>query len=338
MTDVLILAGDGIGQEVMQEAEKVLAAAEKKYKFALSKKVGLIGGVAYDQTGSPFPADTQQACLESRAVLLGAVGGPRWDNLPQADLRPERGALLPLRKLLGAYANLRPVKVFPALLGASTLKPEVLQGLDLLIVRELTGGLYFGRKRREKLPDGERVTDTLVYTAAEIKRVAHKAFALARQRRRKLTLVDKANILESSLLWREVVGQMSGQYPEVTVNYLLVDNCAMQLIRKPQQFDVLLTENMFGDILSDEAAQLTGSLGMLPSASLGERSGLFEPIHGSAPDIAGQNLANPLAMILSVALMLRYIFGQEQAARGIERAVEEVLAAGFRTLDIAEAA
>ncbi|AEG16393.1 3-isopropylmalate dehydrogenase [Desulfofundulus kuznetsovii DSM 6115] len=335
MYRIAVLPGDGIGPEVTAQATRVLAAAGRRFGYEFYFQEGLIGGIAYDATGQPLPRATLDLCRSSDAVLLGAVGGPKWDNLP-VHLRPEAGALLPLRKALNVYANLRPAVVFPALAGASTLKPEVAEGLDIVVVRELTGGLYFGEKKREEIPGGQRVVETLVYTTQEIQRVARRAFELARKRKKKLTSVDKANVLESSRLWREVVTDMAREYPDVEVNHMLVDNCAMQLVRNPKQFDVLLTENLFGDILSDEAAQLTGSLGMLPSASLGDGVGLYEPVHGSAPDIAGRQLANPIAAILSGALMLRHSFGLEEAAAAIERAVAAVLEQGYRTADIME--
>lgn len=335
MAKITILAGDGIGPEIMAEAEKVLNALSERFSYQWEKQNCLFGGVAYDATGHPFPEETKKACLNCDAVLMGAVGGYKWDNLP-VDLRPERGALLPLRKLLGVYANLRPAVVFDALASASTLKLEVVKGLDLMVVRELTGGLYFGDKIREKIPQGQKVTETLVYTTPEIVRVAKKAFELALTRQKVLTLVDKANVLESSRLWRETVEELAKEYPEVKVNYLFVDNCAMQLVRNPKQFDVILTENLFGDILSDQSAQLTGSIGMLASASLGEGVGLYEPIHGSAPDIAGQNIANPIAMILSVAMMLECSLKLPEGAKAIKKAVKEVLEEGYRTLDIME--
>lgn len=332
---VAVLPGDGIGPEVIAQATRVLAAAGRRFGHEFQLQEGLIGGIAYDATGQPLPPATLELCRSSDAVLLGAVGGPKWDNLP-VHLRPEAGALLPLRKALDVYANLRPAMVFPALADASTLKREVVEGLDILVVRELTGGLYFGEKRREEIPGGQRAVDTLVYTTEEIRRVARRAFELARRRRKKLTSVDKANVLESSRLWREVVSELAKDYPDVELNHMLVDNCAMQLVRNPKQFDVILTENLFGDILSDQAAQLVGSLGMLPSASLGDGVGLYEPVHGSAPDIAGRQLANPIAAILSVALMLRYSFGLEEAALAVERAVAAVLEEGYRTADIME--
>ncbi|TYO94460.1 3-isopropylmalate dehydrogenase [Desulfallas thermosapovorans] len=335
MYTITLLPGDGIGPEVIAGAVHVLQAVQEQHtgvRFVLREAP--FGGSACDQTGTPLPEETLQLCLSGDAVLLGAVGGPKWDSLP-VHLRPEVGALLPLRKHLEVFANLRPSVIFPALADASTLKREVVEGLDVMVVRELTGGIYFGTKHRETLPDGGvKVVETLEYTTAEIVRVARVAFDLARQRRGKLTSVDKANVLESSRLWREVVSEMAGEYPDVELNHMLVDNCAMQLVRYPKQFDVLLTENMFGDILSDQASQLTGSIGMLPSASLGGKVGLYEPIHGSAPDIAGQDVANPIATILSVAMMLRFSFNLPEAANSVERAVSRVLEEGYRTADI----
>lgn len=335
MYRITVLPGDGIGPEVTAEAVKVLKNVGKRFGYQFSFRESLIGGAAYEAAGHPLPPETVEACHNCDAVLLGAVGGPKWDNLP-VHLRPERGALLPLRKELGVYANLRPAVVFPALAGASTLKPEVVSGLDILVVRELTGGLYFGEKKREEIPGGHRVVETLVYTTGEIERVSRRAFELARQRGKRLTSVDKANVLESSRLWREVVTALSAEYPDVELSHILVDNCAMQLVRNPGQFDVLLTENLFGDILSDQAAQLTGSIGMLASASLGGGVGLYEPIHGSAPDIAGQGKANPIATILSAAMMLRFSFNLDEAAAVIEKAVNEALEKGYRTGDIME--
>lgn len=334
MYTITLLPGDGIGPEVIAGAVHVLQAVQEHTGVQFVLREAPFGGSAYDQTGTPLPNETLQLCLSGDAVLLGAVGGPKWDSLP-VHQRPEVGALLPLRKHLEVFANLRPSVIFPALADASTLKREVVDGLDVMVVRELTGGIYFGAKHRETLPDGGvRVVDTLEYTTAEIQRVARVAFDLARQRRGKLTSVDKANVLESSRLWREVVSEMAGEYPGVELNHMLVDNCAMQLVRYPKQFDVLLTENMFGDILSDQASQLTGSIGMLPSASLGGKVGLYEPIHGSAPDIAGQNLANPIATILSAAMMLRFSFNLPEAADSVEQAVSRVLEEGYRTADI----
>ncbi len=334
MYTITLLPGDGIGPEVVAGAVQVLQAVQERTGAQFTTREALFGGCAYDATGDPFPEETQKLCLEGDAVLLGAVGGPQWDTLP-VEKRPEIGALLPLRKQLGAFANLRPSMIFSALADASTLKSEVVDGLDIMVVRELTGGIYFGAKHRETLPDGSvKAVDVLEYSTVEIERVARVAFDLARKRSGKLTSVDKANVLESSRLWREVVTSLAGEYPDVELNHILVDNCAMQLVRYPKQFDVMLTENMFGDILSDQASQLTGSIGMLPSASLGGKVGLYEPIHGSAPDIAGQNLANPIATILSLAMMLRYSFDLPEAAALVEQAVSSVLEEGCRTQDI----
>jgi len=334
MYTITLLPGDGIGPEVVAGAVQVLQAVQDRTGVQFTTREALFGGCAYDETGDPFPEATQKLCLEGDAVLLGAVGGPKWDTLP-VEKRPEAGALLPLRKILGAFANLRPSVIFSALSDASTLKREVVEGLDIMVVRELTGGVYFGPKHRETLPDGSvKAVDVMEYSTGEIERVARVAFDLARKRGGKVTSVDKANVLESSRLWREVVSGLAGEYPDVELNHILVDNCAMQLVRNPKQFDVMLTENMFGDILSDLASQLTGSIGMLPSASLGGKVGLYEPIHGSAPDIAGQNLANPIATILSVAMMLRYSFDLPQAAGLVEMAVASVLGEGCRTQDI----
>jgi len=332
---ICVLPGDGIGPEIIAEAIRVLEAVGRRFGYQFQFTEALIGGAAYDATGNPLPAETLELCKQSDAILLGAIGGPKWDNLP-VHLRPEAGALLPLRKALDVYANLRPAFVFDALVNASTLKSEVVKGLDLLIVRELTGGLYFGQKRREKIPGGERVVETLEYTSEEIERVARFAFQLAQKRTKKLTSVDKANVLESSRLWREVVSNLAADYPDVELNHILVDNCAMQLVRNPSQFDVLLAENMFGDILSDQTAQLTGSLGMLPSASIGSKVGLYEPSHGSAPKYTGLNKVNPVATILSGAMMLRYSFGWEEGAKAIEQAVATALEQGCRTYDIME--
>lgn len=331
---IAVLPGDGIGPEIISQAIRVLDRIAERYNMHLEYYQALVGGAAYDATGHPLPAETLELCRQSDAVLFGAVGGPKRDNLPPA-LRPEAGALLPLRKELGLFANLRPALLFSPLAGASPLKPEVLgEGLDILVVRELTGGIYFGQPK-ERRDRGRTAVDTCIYTEAEVERIAHVAFRAAQGRCKKVASVDKANVLETSRLWREVVTRVAGQYPDVELQHVLVDNAAMQLIRNPRQFDVILTENMFGDILSDEAAMLTGSLGMLPSASLGEGTfGLYEPVHGSAPDIAGQGIANPLATILSTAMMLRYSFGMEAAATDIEKAVDAALREGYRTPDI----
>ncbi|HHY59091.1 MAG TPA: 3-isopropylmalate dehydrogenase, partial [Clostridia bacterium] len=290
---------------------------------------------AIDATGEALPEETVQLCQSSDAVLLGAVGGPKWDNLPAAK-RPEVAALLPLRKKLGLYANIRPAFLFSALVNASSLKPEVVAGTDLVVIRELTGGLYFGEKKREKIDGGERAVDELVYTTGEIERILRLGFETARQRRRKLTSVDKANVLESSRLWRETAMRLATEYPDVELEHMYVDNCAMQLLRRPTQFDVIVTENTFGDILTDEASMLTGSIGMLASASIGGRVALYEPAHGSAPDIAGQGKANPLATILSAGLMLQYSFNLPEALTQIKTAIGRVLEDGYRTPDIME--
>jgi len=331
---IAVLAGDGIGPEVTQEAVKVLEATGKEFQITH----GLIGGAAYDATGHPLPPETLAMCNEADAVLLGAVGGPKYDKIQPPELRPEVGALLALRRELNLYANVRPVKTLRPLLSASPLKNN--RGdVDLVMVRELTGGIYFAPHVRSE--DGNTATDTCVYHRFEIERIAHRAFAIARQRRHEIVSVDKANVLETSRLWREIVAEVAAEYPDVKVTNLLVDNAAMQLIREPSQFDVILTENMFGDILSDEASMVTGSLGLLPSASLSDSKGkypfgLYEPVHGSAPDIAGQGRANPIATILSVALLLRYSFDDDHTACRIEDAVEHALEAGLRTLDIFE--
>lgn len=340
---IAILAGDGIGPEIVHATMEVMRAVAGRSGIALEFQEALIGGAAYDATGHPLPAETLALCRQSDAVLLGAVGGPKWDRVHPPSLRPEAGALLPLRKELGLFANLRPAKLFPPLSSASSLRPDLVEsGLDILVVRELTGGIYFGQPKGRST-DGQSAVDTCVYTRSEIERIARVGFEAARQRRKRLCSVDKANVLETSRLWREVVTEVAQAYPDVELSHMLVDNCAMQLVRNPRQFDVILTENMFGDILSDEAAMLTGSLGMLPSASLGtargENStttfGLYEPVHGSAPDIAGQGIANPIATILSAALLFRHSLGQTQAAEAIETAVARTLEAGCRTADIA---
>lgn len=332
---IAVLAGDGIGPEITAQAVRVLRKVDEKFKIGLNFEEALVGGVAYDATGNPLPPETLALCKRSDAVLFGAVGGPKWDNVQPPTLRPELGALLPLRKELGLYANMRPARLYPSLAAASALKAEVVEGgLDILVIRELTGGIYFGDKGRSD--DGRTARDTCVYSVNEIDRIARIGFESARKRGNKLCSVDKANVLETSRLWRETVISISKDYPDVELSHMLVDNCAMQLVRNPKQFDVIVTENMFGDILSDEASMLTGSLGMLPSASLGSGTfGLYEPIHGSAPDIAGQDKANPLATILSAAMLLRYSLGLEKAAQYIEAAVEKTLVAGFRTGDIA---
>jgi len=331
---IAVIAGDGIGPEVVAEAIKVMKRTEELYGLSFEFEHGLFGGIAIDEKGTPLPQETLDMCKAADAVLLGAVGGPKWDNNPK-ELRPETG-LLGIRKALGLFSNIRPAKIFDCLMDASTLKREVLEGTDLIVVRELTGGIYFGDKFRREGAYGEEAVDTCVYNVHEIERIVRQAFEIARTRRKKLASVDKANVLETSRLWREVVNRVAPDYPDVELEHILVDNCAMQLLRRPASFDVIVTENMFGDILSDEAAMLTGSIGMLSSASLGEGAfGLYEPVHGSAPDIAGQGIANPIATILSVALMYRLTFGYHEAAQSIEDAVASVLDAGHRTADIA---
>lgn len=338
---ICLLPGDGIGPEIIAEGVKVLNAVGEKYDVGFTCTEALIGGCAIDASGTALPEETLAAAKASDAVLLAAVGGPKWDTTDPSKPRPEQG-LLGIRKELGLYTNLRPVQIFGALAGASTLKPEVIDGVDMMIVRELTGGLYFGR--RERFYDeegagadgakGQRAYDTLEYCEYEVERIARQAFEAARKRRGKVTSVDKANVLETSRMWREIVHRVGEEYPDVGLEDLLVDNTAMQLINRPADFDVVVTENMFGDILSDEAAQITGSLGMLASASLGDGTALYEPSHGSAPDIAGRGIANPLAQILSVEMMLRYSFGMDAAADDVKRAVTEVLDEGWRTGDI----
>jgi len=334
MINIALIPGDGIGPEVVEQAKKVLSVISRKYNVEFNYTEVLMGGVALDKTGVPLPEETVNICKQSDAVLLGAVGGPKWDNLP-GHLRPEAG-LLGIRKALGVFANLRPAILFPQLKDASTLKPEVLgDGLNVMVVRELTGDVYFGEKKREGEGENMRAWDTMLYSVPEVERIARKAFEIARGRNKKLTSVDKSNVLESSRLWREVVTRVAEDYPDVEINHMYVDNAAMQLIRNPKQFDVIVTTNMFGDILSDEASMLTGSLGMLPSASLGESTlGLYEPVHGSAPDIAGEDKANPIATIMSTAMMLRYSLNMEEGAADIERAVTKVLDEGYRTADI----
>lgn len=345
---IAVLPGDGIGQEVVPLAVSVLETISKKHGLSFEFQEAAVGGQAIDQHGTPLPEASLSVAKQSDAVLLGAVGGPKWEGLDYS-IRPER-ALLGLREGLGLYANLRPAKLFPMLADASTLKREVIDGIDLLVVRELIGGIYFGKpKGIKKHRSGEKGINTEVYTTKEISRIAKIAFEAARKRRRKVTSVDKANVLESSELWRRTVIQIHQAYPDVELSHMYVDNCAMQLIRNPRQFDVILTTNLFGDILSDEAAQLTGSIGMLPSASVGQvhgsrrrgsgmiRRGLYEPVHGSAPDIVGQDKANPIATILSATMMLEYSFGLDKPSQEIEAAVLRVLEKGYRTADIMSA-
>ncbi len=337
---ILLTPGDGIGPEVMEEALKVLGRIEKRFKHEFQYDEETIGGAAIDKYGVALRPETVAKAKASRAVLFGAVGGPKWDD-PKAAVRPE-DAILGMRKQLGLFANLRPVRIHSEMIDESTLKPEVLEGVDMVVIRELTGGLYFGQpKKRWENASGRQGVDTLRYSEKEVERVCHVAFQLARQRRKKVTSVDKANVLRTGQLWREVATEVGRQYPDVELEHILVDACAMYLVRRPASFDVIVTENMFGDILTDEAAMLAGSMGMMPSASLGRRRkdgtgiGLYEPIHGSAPDITGQKKANPLAMILSAAMMLRLSLGLEAEAAAIEAAVDGVIRDGYRTPDIA---
>ncbi len=326
---ILLLPGDGVGVEVTRAAVQVLETVAKKFGHTLELSEALIGGVAIHQTGSPLPDETVQKALAADAVLLGAVGAPEFDNNPP-NMRPERG-LLGIRKALEVFANLRPVKMWPSLVDSSPLKNEIVTGVDMIIVRELTGGLYYGQPR---FVEADRAVNTMVYTRAEIERVTRKAFELARGRRKKVTSVDKQNVIEVSQLWRRVVIEVARDYPDVQLDHLLVDNCAMQLVLEPRRFDVLVTENMFGDILSDEGAVLAGSIGMLPSASLGDSKGLYEPVHGSAPDIAGQNKANPLGAIASAAAMLDYTFGLKKESEAVTTAIGRALESGHVTADL----
>lgn len=332
---IAVLPGDGIGPEIIAEALKVLDCVVRVFGLNVETEQGLIGGVAYDRTGTPFPEQTVDLVKAADAVLLGAVGGSKWETL-EYSIRPERG-LLGLRSVLGLYSNLRPAILYPQLVDASTLKPEIVSGLDIMIVRELIGGIYFGKPRGIRvLENGEREGfNTLLYNESEIKRIAHSAFQIASKRDKQVCSVDKANVLESTELWRDVMEEVAKSYPDIELRHMYVDNAAMQLVRAPKQFDVIVTTNMFGDILSDCASMLTGSIGMLPSASLGQDGkGMYEPIHGSAPDIAGQGCANPLATILSLAMLFRYSFNEEAAAQHIENAVVAALDAGLRTPDI----
>ncbi len=328
---IVVLPGDGIGQEIMDAAVEVLSQVAEKFNHTFSFDQHEIGGTSYDKYGEPLTDETVEACLRADAILLGAIGGHKWDSLPP-NLRPEQG-LLKIRKALNLFANIRPIKGFKPLLHASPLKESVIQGSDIYIVRELTGGLYFGTPR-ERREDGNVAVDTLLYHREEIERIVEKGFESARLRNKHLTSVDKANVLESSRLWREIVEEKKVQYPDVKVDHMLVDSAAMKLITEPTYFDVIVTENLFGDILSDEGSVLTGSIGMLPSASLSETIGLYEPVHGSAPDIAGKGIANPLGMILSAAMMLRYSFDLDEEATLIENAVEKSLEQGYHTADL----
>jgi 3-isopropylmalate dehydrogenase len=338
---IVTLPGDGISPEIVAEAVKVLDRVAEVYGHTFEYEEALIGGVAIDETGNPLPDETVAKCLASDGVLLGAVGHPKFDNDPRAKVRPEQG-LLGLRKAMGVFANLRPVKLYPQLLFASTIKPEVIEKVDLLFVRELTGGIYFGERGRKMIdgPDGQPVEaayDTMFYSKPEIERVVRVAFELARKRRNKVTSVEKANVLESSRLWRETALEVAGQYPDVEFDAMFVDIAAMRLVRYPEVFDVVVTGNMFGDILTDEASMIAGSMGMLPSGAIGAtRPGLFEPIHGSAPKYTGMNVVNPIATILSAAMLLRYSLDLDAEADAIEAAVQKVLEDGFRTRDIME--
>ena len=329
--NIAVIKGDGIGPEIVDEAIKVLNAVGKKCDIEFNYEEYLMGGCAYDATGDPLPKETVEGALKSDAVLFGSIGGYKWDNLPR-DKKPETG-LLRFRSALGVFANLRPVKIYDELTDASTLKKEVVEGVDLMVVRELTGGIYFGEPR-EKLSD--RAYNTMVYTKDEIKRIAKIAFDIAMKRDKKVCSVDKANVLEVSQLWRETTEEVAKEYPEVELSHMYVDNASMQLVRDPKQFDVILTGNIFGDILSDEASMISGSIGLLPSASIGGKIGVYEPIHGSAPDIAGQGIANPIATISSASMLLRYSLGEMEAADMIDSAIAKSLYLGYRTGDMAK--
>lgn len=331
---ITVLQGDGIGPEVTGESIKLIDKIAQIHNLDIKYNHCLIGGAAIDKTGVPLPDETIEYCKNSDATLLGAVGGPKWDNLP-SDIRPEKG-LLKIRKALGLYANIRPAILMPALKDASPLKPSITEkGINITVVRELTGGIYFGEKKRFEENGQQAASDTEKYNTEEITRITKTAFELAQKSRKKVTLVDKANVLESSKLWREIVKEIAKDYPDTELDFMYVDNAAMQLVKNPAQFDILLTNNIFGDILSDEAAMITGSIGILPSSSLGETTnGLYEPIHGSAPDIAGKNIANPIASILSVAMMFRYTFNRSDIADQIENAVNKTLEQGYRTADL----
>ena len=328
--NISIIKGDGIGPEIVDEAIKVLNAVAKKCDFTLSYKEYLMGGIAIDTTGVPLPEETVEGVLNSDACLFGAIGGAKWDNLPR-DLRPETG-LLNFRAKMGVYATLRPAIVYDELLNASTLKPEVIKGCDIMVVRELIGGIYFGKPRAN---DGFKAFNTMVYTKPEITRIGKTAFELAMKRDKRVCSVDKANVLEVSQLWRDTMNELSSEYPEVELSHMYVDNAAMQLVRNPKQFDVIVTGNIFGDILSDTASMVVGSIGLLPSASTGDKTAIYEPIHGSAPDIAGLGIANPIATILSAAMMLKYTLNEQKASDMIEKAIKDALKDGYRTKDLA---
>lgn len=331
---IAVLPGDGIGQEVTASTVSIVEKVAQQFGHTVQFEYAKIGHSAIEATGNPLPDETLDVCRAADAVLLGAVGHPMYDNNPGAKVRPEQG-LLKLRKSLGLYANIRPIKLFDELLDASSLKPEILKGSDILFYRELTGGIYFGEPR-ERRENGEVAIDSLVYSKEEVARITRKAFTAAQTRNKKVCSVDKANVLESSRLWRETVNEVAAEFPDVELTHMFIDNAAMQLIRDPKQFDVVLTGNMFGDILTDEASQIAGSMGMLPSASVGDQIGLFEPIHGSAPDIAGKGIANPMASILSAALMFDISFGLKEESQTIIQAIEQFLREGYRTVDIAE--
>jgi 3-isopropylmalate dehydrogenase len=331
--NIAVLPGDGVGPEVTDEAIKVLKKIAEKYKHEFIFTEGLIGGAAIDKAGDPYPAETQKLCEHSDAILFGAIGDPKFDNDPTAKVRPEQG-LLAMRKGLGLYANVRPIPSFPSLIDSSPLKNHIVEGVDFVVIRELIGGIYFGKRGRSK--DRKYAFDTSEYSVKEIERVGKFAFDLAMKRKKRLTLVDKANVLETSRLWRETIQNMAKKHPDIEIEYMFVDNASMQIIKHPTAFDVILTENMFGDILTDEASVITGSLGMLPSASIGERTGLYEPIHGSYPKAAGKNTANPIGTILSAAMMLEYSFGLLKEAAAVQNAVAAALEKGYGTKDISK--
>ena len=328
--NISVIKGDGIGPEIVNEAIKVLNAASKKCGFSLNYKEYLMGGIAIDETGVPLPQETIDGVLNSDACLFGSIGGEKWDNLPR-DLRPETG-LLKFREAMGVYANLRPAIVYDELVNASTLKPEVIKGCDIMVVRELIGGIYFGKPREN---DGFKAFNTMIYTKPEIIRIGKSAFELARKRDKKVCSVDKANVLEVSQLWRDTMNELAKEYPDVELSHMYVDNAAMQLVRNPKQFDVIVTGNIFGDILSDTASMVVGSIGLLPSASTGDKTAIYEPIHGSAPDIAGLGIANPIATILSASMMLKYSLNEIEASNLIENSIKDVLKDGYRTKDLA---
>ncbi|SFV75796.1 3-isopropylmalate dehydrogenase [hydrothermal vent metagenome] len=328
---IALIKGDGIGPEIVEEAVKVLDAVAARYEFDIAYEELLMGGAAYDVMGDPLPSETVTKSLNSDAVLFGAIGGEKWDNLPR-EKRPESG-LLKFRKELGVYANLRPAVVYDELVNASSLKPDIIKGVDIMVVRELIGGIYFGEPKGR---DEQKGWNTMVYSRDEIIRIAHQAFQIAQKREKRVCSVDKANVLDVSQLWREVVTEVSKEYPDVELTHMYVDNAAMQLVLNPKQFDVILTGNIFGDILSDEASMLCGSIGLLPSASIGDKIGVYEPIHGSAPDIAGQGIANPIATIASASMMLRYALGEVEAANNIDNAIKRALKEGYRTRDLSQ--